>query len=124
MPEGQVGLTSPRILSYCSALYASSIMASMACSLGMSSMAAASSLFICKHPLKMAMQGIDKYRLCAAMVLIDIALFGTALGMADRLPVGRLIAGAAKTTAVNKGLGQIKRMSIGCQPIFIKPFEA
>ena len=51
------------------------------------------------------------------MILIVIAFFGTALGSANFNPIGCPIAGAFETGNIDKGFGQIDRVSVGLFPV-------
>lgn len=80
-------------------------------------MAIASSLVIVKEPSEVTMQGIKIYSLWLAVIVIGVAFFGTALGLAHIVPIGRLVAGTSKTGIINKGLCQINRMAIAFLPV-------
>ena len=89
----------------------------MACSLGKSSIAAASSFVTGKLLFKVPRKRIKVHRLWLPMMIIAIASFRTAARMAHVPPVGRLVTRAGETGRVDKGFGQIDPVPVGSLPI-------
>ena len=77
----------------------------MACCLGESNMAAASSLVIGEPFAEVPVQGIKKNGFGLPVELINIPSLGATLGLSHINPVGCLITGALKTGNVNKRFG-------------------
>jgi hypothetical protein len=76
----------------------------------------ASSLVIQKIPPEMGMQGIKVYGLGLTVIAIGVPLLGVAFGLAHAEPIGGPVAGAFESADVNKGFGQVNRVSIGFFP--------
>jgi hypothetical protein len=83
----------------------------------------ASSLVIQKIPPEMVMQGIKIYGLWLTVIVIVVAPFGTAFGLAHFKPIGCPIAGAFEAGDIHKGFGQIDRVPIDLFPVSAYPLD-
>ena len=65
----------------------------------------------------MTMQGIKVDGFWLTVIAIGVALLGTAFGLAHTEPIGCPVAGAFKPADVNKGFGQVNRVTIDFFPV-------
>ena len=71
-------------------------------------------------PAKIFHQRIAPYRLDGAGLPVAAVGFAPAGGLAQKAPVGRLIAGTRKTLGIDKGFQKIDRMAVEAFPVFGK----
>ena len=51
------------------------------------------------------------------MLIMDVSLFGSGLGLADADPIGRFVACTLKPIFFNKSFQQIQRVIVGLEPV-------